>query len=335
MYQRPFSRLLLALILAALTPFICTATSEANPLIFTLMGQAGSSQVPLTQSPASQPNETTDEAPERTTVEDLGSQLPQEGNFAPDSPQRPAAPVVPPATSSPSSPATTTNNDDLFSSPLGLDTFSFVGIAKIFGAFLIVIALLVLFLKLLKRLSRGKTFSGGKEFVLKATMAMDTRRYLAAVEIDSRLIILAVAGDRITSLAHWPVGTAGAPDDDEFSVKELGLERGPLESSPLEEENPRNFDYDLTTPKQRRKKSKLKEPAFYSGLTEEEEAAKELAEKDFNLGFVDLESQDNADLSSALSTSSKGVVNGKINPEDLSLPDIAPNLQKKDKQEDK
>jgi hypothetical protein len=98
-----------------------------------------------------------------------------------------------------------------------------MGILKVCGAFVLVILALLIFLKILGRFARGKSFRGGKEFVLKATMSMDSKKYLAAVEIDGRLLILAVAGDRVTPLAHW-ASREPAGFGDDLDVGALDLE---------------------------------------------------------------------------------------------------------------
>jgi hypothetical protein len=101
--------------------------------------------------------------------------------------------------------------------------FSFRGLAKIFGAFILVIALLLIFLKLLGRLSRGRNKSDGKGFILRATMSLDSRRYLAAVELDGRLLVVAIAGDRVTRIAHWPVDESAPEPASGFHPGTLGL----------------------------------------------------------------------------------------------------------------
>jgi hypothetical protein len=101
---------------------------------------------------------------------------------------------------------------------------------KIVGAFVLVIALLLIFLKLLGRLTRGKSLGGGKGFSLRATMTLDARRYLAAVELDGRLLVVAVSGDRISPIAHWPAGAARPEPVSGFHPGTLGLE--PEEDGP-------------------------------------------------------------------------------------------------------
>jgi flagellar biogenesis protein FliO len=73
------------------------------------------------------------------------------------------------------------------------------------GAFILVLAALIIFLKLLGRFGRGRGFKGGQTFILRGTMSLDSRRYLAAVEVDGQLIIVGVTPDRLTSLGQWPL----------------------------------------------------------------------------------------------------------------------------------
>ncbi|MDR1545271.1 MAG: flagellar biosynthetic protein FliO [Deltaproteobacteria bacterium] len=90
----------------------------------------------------------------------------------------------------------------------GLTPFSGGGVnlVKAVGAFALVIALLLICLKIIGRLGRGRlTASGGRAFVLRGSMPLDSRRYLAAVEVDGHLLVVGVAPDRLTALADWPM----------------------------------------------------------------------------------------------------------------------------------
>ncbi|MDR2198325.1 MAG: flagellar biosynthetic protein FliO [Deltaproteobacteria bacterium] len=144
-------------------------------------------------------------------------------------------------------------------------TFSFY--VKALGAFILVIACLLIFLKLLGRMNRGRVARGGMEFTLKGTLSLDSRRYLAAVEVDGRLLILGVAPERISSLAHWNLDP---PSDDEGAFGSLGLE-----------DTKTDFSFDASLGKSpasdvpAKSRDGLKEPAFYRGKTEEEEKAEE------------------------------------------------------------
>jgi flagellar biogenesis protein FliO len=77
-------------------------------------------------------------------------------------------------------------------------------LAKAAGAFILVIILLVVCLKFIGYLSRGRHAGrGSKAFTLRGTLVLDNRRYLAAVEVDGHLVVLGVTPERLTSLAHW------------------------------------------------------------------------------------------------------------------------------------
>jgi flagellar biogenesis protein FliO len=81
-----------------------------------------------------------------------------------------------------------------------------MSLMKFIGAFIVVLALLLICLRLIGWLSRGARLSkGGRVFNLRGTMALDSKRYLAAVEVDGHLLVVGVAPDRLTSLADWPL----------------------------------------------------------------------------------------------------------------------------------
>jgi hypothetical protein len=138
---------------------------------------------------------------------------------------------------------------------------------KIIGAFILVIALLLLFLKLLGRFSRGRSFSEGKGFTLRATMTLDSRRYLAAVEVDGRLLVIAVTGDRVTPLAHWTAEDIGPEPASGFHPGSLGLEPddGVLFGAP--DDPPPRARTEKPVPR-----PGVKEPAFLRGEVEDEDA---------------------------------------------------------------
>ncbi|MDR0621069.1 MAG: flagellar biosynthetic protein FliO [Deltaproteobacteria bacterium] len=89
------------------------------------------------------------------------------------------------------------------------------------GAFIVVIVLLIIFLKVLAYLTHGRKMGkGGKTFTLKGTMLLDSRRYLAAVEIDGRMLVVGVTPDRLTALGSWPLDSGDGrrlPDTFAFS----------------------------------------------------------------------------------------------------------------------
>jgi flagellar biogenesis protein FliO len=111
-----------------------------------------------------------------------------------------------PVTAPPSSAGSNGFTSDLFGSGLG--------IIKAIGAFILVIALLLICLKFIGWLGRGRRgMKGNRAFTLRGTMSLDTRCYLAAVEVDGHLLIVGVTPDRLTGLANWPL----ADDESEFA----------------------------------------------------------------------------------------------------------------------
>ena len=90
--------------------------------------------------------------------------------------------------------------------PMAKDSLYGLGFLKAIGAFLLVLLLMFLALKGLGRLGRFRHLKGNKStFKLRGTLALDARKYLAAVEIDGRLIVVGVSQDKINAVAHWPL----------------------------------------------------------------------------------------------------------------------------------
>ena len=90
------------------------------------------------------------------------------------------------------------------SSPLSYLPGGGLDLLKGLGAFLLVLVVLYLFLKGLGRLGR---FGGrrGRDafFELRGIQALDNRKYLAALEVEGRIIVVGVTQDRITPVAQW------------------------------------------------------------------------------------------------------------------------------------
>jgi flagellar biogenesis protein FliO len=81
------------------------------------------------------------------------------------------------------------------------------------GVFVLVLATLILTLKALKRVGRFRAARGrGAVFELRGVQALDNRKYLAAVAVDGRLLIVGVTPDRLTPLGQWPLREEGAED---------------------------------------------------------------------------------------------------------------------------
>ena len=103
-------------------------------------------------------------------------------------------------------------------------------IAWAFGAFILVLLLLYLSLKGLSRLGRFRGRGRNSLFELRGVLPLDNRKYLAAVEIEGRLLVLGVTSERITPVAHWYLdedeeaalnfaATGLPPDDPALDVK--------------------------------------------------------------------------------------------------------------------
>jgi flagellar biogenesis protein FliO len=84
---------------------------------------------------------------------------------------------------------------------------------KSLGAFILVLVLLYLTLKGLGRLGR---FRGRKSqdyvFNLRGVLALDKGKYLAAVEVDGRVLIIGVSPGCLTPLAQWPAAGGEAEE---------------------------------------------------------------------------------------------------------------------------
>jgi len=83
------------------------------------------------------------------------------------------------------------------------------------AALLLVLAALMLLLKALQRAGRFKAGRGAL-FEMRGHLALDNRKYLAAVAVDGRLLILGVTPDRLIPLGQWPLLEEEAlfrPDD--------------------------------------------------------------------------------------------------------------------------
>jgi flagellar biogenesis protein FliO len=107
---------------------------------------------------------------------------------------------------------------------------SSLGIVKAIGAFVLVIALLLICLKIIGWLGRGRrSLKGNRAFTLRGTMALDAKRYLAAVEIDGHLLVVGVTADRLTALANWPLAEDEELDFDNEMFKNVSPSQGPTQ----------------------------------------------------------------------------------------------------------
>ncbi|MDR2339769.1 MAG: flagellar biosynthetic protein FliO, partial [Deltaproteobacteria bacterium] len=163
---------------------------------------------------------------------------------------------------------------------------------KALGAFILVIACLLIFLKLLGRFGAGRRLKGGLAFTMKGTLPLDSRRYLAAVEVDGRLLIVGVTPERISPIAHWAEDGREGGKGDLGGLPGLGIDEADEGEAPG---FARGFGAELAkgplaAP---RGADDSKEPAFYRGKTEEEEAME--ARLDLGLDETPFEGPDTND----------------------------------------
>lgn len=109
-------------------------------------------------------------------------------------------PAPPPAAAPAPVPAAPKPGSALGSSSLPA---SIVDMGLYLGAFVLVLVILYFSLKGLSRLGRFRGGRGRSVFELRGLQALDSRNYLAAVEIDGRMLVVGVSQDRISPLAHW------------------------------------------------------------------------------------------------------------------------------------
>ena len=107
-------------------------------------------------------------------------------------------------------------------------------------ALVLVLAALVMLLKALKRVGR---FKGGRGamFEMRGSLLLDNRKYLAAVAVDGRLMIIGVTPDRLIPLGQWPLqeGKDSFPaDEPDFIFKPPG-DDSPPDISIVGPEDPR------------------------------------------------------------------------------------------------
>lgn len=104
------------------------------------------------------------------------------------------------------------------------------------GAFFLVLVLLYMFIKGLGRLSRFKGKRGRESvFELIGIQPLDNRKYLAAVEIEGRVIVVGVTPDRITPVAQWILDTED--DHIDLAAAKLPADEPGLEFKLPEEED--------------------------------------------------------------------------------------------------
>ena len=71
------------------------------------------------------------------------------------------------------------------------------------GALVVVLVVLLLFLKALQRLGRFRKSGRGSLFEMRGYQPLDNRKYLAAVAVDGRMLIIGVTPDSLVPLGQW------------------------------------------------------------------------------------------------------------------------------------
>ena len=121
---------------------------------------------------------------------------------------------APSAQAAPAAPAGVDSAKGSLSGMLSFPGQSF-DMVKAGGAFVLVLVLLFLTLKMLGRFGRFKGTKGSESVIeLRGIQALDNRKYLAVVEVEGHMIVVGVTQDNISPVAHWSVddGLDFAPD---------------------------------------------------------------------------------------------------------------------------
>jgi len=109
------------------------------------------------------------------------------------------------------------------------------------AALILVLVALVLLLKAVQRIGRFKSGRGAL-FEMRGYQPLDNRKYLAAVAVDGRMLIIGVTPDRLVPLGQWPLldqagglFPSGEPD---FDFKLQPAEDAPPDISVVGPEEP-------------------------------------------------------------------------------------------------
>lgn len=129
---------------------------------------------------------------------------------------------------------------DAHSLSSGLLPSSGLGMLGVLGAIILAMTLLYLFIKALNRPRRFKSLKGRTSaFELRGIQPLDDTKYLAAVQIEGRLIVVGVTADRVIPVANW-----FAEEEEEnqprlkFSSAYPGSDPGPsLDDKSMEDDN--------------------------------------------------------------------------------------------------
>ena len=108
------------------------------------------------------------------------------------------------------------------------------------AALIVVLAVLVLLLKAVQRVGRFKT-GRGSLFEVRGYQPLDNRKYLVAVAVDGRLLVIGVTPDRLIPLGQWPLEDQGLfpPDGLDLGFKPQASEDAPPDISVVSPEDSR------------------------------------------------------------------------------------------------
>lgn len=143
----------------------------------------------------------------------------------------PPAPVAPAAAAS--------GPQNAHSLASGLLPSSGLGMLGALGAIILAMTLLYLVIKLLNRPRRFKSLKERKSaFELRGIQPLDDTKYLAAVQIEGRLIVVGVTADRVIPVANWLAEEEENQPRLKFSPAYPGSDLGPsLDDKPMEDDN--------------------------------------------------------------------------------------------------
>jgi flagellar biogenesis protein FliO len=102
-------------------------------------------------------------------------------------------------------------------------------------ALVVVLVTLVLLLKAVQRVGRLKA-GRGSLFEIRGYQPLDNRKYLAAVAVDGRMLIIGVTPERLIPLGQWPLEDQGLqglfpPDGLDLGLKPQASEDAPPDIS--------------------------------------------------------------------------------------------------------
>ena len=132
-----------------------------------------------------------------------------------------------PAQTDPAQTQTKAQTIPAFGQGLGFKDMAWAG-----AALMAVLIALVLLLKALQRVGRFKS-GRGSLFEVRGYQPLDNRKYLVAVAVDGRMLIIGVTPDRLIPLGQWPIEDQELfpPDGLDLGLKSRASEDAPPDIS--------------------------------------------------------------------------------------------------------